>query len=93
MSISPRSGARWLERLIQLKYYFVLKRKNTFNLGLNVAKYTHQIKKASNKSYSELNYFVQKSPRAHMSISPWSGATRLERLPCLKYWNGKVDSL
>ncbi len=32
-------------------------------------------KKAWNKSYSELN-FVQKSPRAHMSISPppWSGA-------------------
>ncbi len=46
MSISPWSGARGLEKLIWLKYYFVLKRQNTFNLGLNAAKSTHQIKKS-----------------------------------------------
>ncbi len=45
MSISPRSDARELERLIWLKYYFVLKWQNTFNLGLNAAKNTHKTKK------------------------------------------------
>ncbi len=39
------SEARGLERLIRLKYYFVLKLKNTFNLGHNTAKNTRQIKK------------------------------------------------
>ncbi len=42
-------------------------------------------KKASNKSCSELN-FIQESPRAHKSISPWSGARELERLAGLKYY-------
>ncbi len=49
------------------------------------AKNTHQIKKVSNKSCSELD-FVQKSPRGHMSIFPQSGARRLERLIWLKYY-------
>ncbi len=40
----------------------------------------------SNKSRWELN-FVQKSQWAHMSISPKSGASWLERLPFLKYYN------
>ncbi len=43
MSISPRSGARELERLIWLKYSFVLKQQNTFTLGLNAAKNTNHI--------------------------------------------------
>ncbi len=38
MSISPRSGARGLKRLIWLKYYIVLKWQITFNLGLNADK-------------------------------------------------------
>ncbi len=45
-SISPQCGASGLKRYIYLKYYFVQKRKNTFNLGLNAAKNTHQIKKS-----------------------------------------------
>ncbi len=49
-----------------------------FNLGLNVAKNKHHMKKASNKSCSKLN-FVQKSPRAHLSICRGSGPTGLER--------------
>ncbi len=57
----------------------------TFNLGLNSAKNTHQVKKASNKSCSKLN-FLQKNPGTHMSISPQSGARWLERLICLKYY-------
>ncbi len=78
MSISPQGGGRGLERLIWLKYYFVLKWKNTFNLGLKEAKNTHKSKKASNKSCSKLN-FVRKSPRANMSTSRWSGARGLQR--------------
>ncbi len=57
MSISPKSGARGLERLIQLKYNVVLKRQITINLGLNTAKSSIALKKASNKSYSIRNNF------------------------------------
>ncbi len=47
MSICPWSGAKRLERLIQLKYYVVLKRQITINnLGLNTAKNSHRIKKS-----------------------------------------------
>ncbi len=41
-------------------------------------------KKASNKSCLELN-FIQKNTRAHMYISPGSGARGLERLAHSKY--------
>ncbi len=44
MSIFPQSGGRELKKLIWLKYYIVLKRQITFNLGLNAAKNTHYIK-------------------------------------------------
>ncbi len=67
MSIPSWSGARGLERLIWLKYDIVLKGQNTFNLGLNTAKNTHHMKKASNKSRLELN-FVQKSSREHIVV-------------------------
>ncbi len=53
MSISRQIGARGLERLIRLKYYFVLKWQNTFNLGLNATKNTYQIKK---KVENEISY-------------------------------------
>ncbi len=43
------------------------------------------LKKVSSKSCSKLN-FVQKSPRAHMSIPPQSGARGLERLIWLLYY-------
>ncbi len=85
MSIYPQSGDRGLERLIWLKYYIALNWRITFNLGLNAAKNTHPIKKASNKSCSELN-FVQKSPWAHMSIPPpeWSkGAQKIDMVEIL----------
>ncbi len=52
-------------------------------------------KTASNKSCSELN-FIQKSSRAHMSISPTSGAREFERSVHLKSYNvqkWKLDSL
>ncbi len=38
MSIFPRSGARWLEKLPSLKYYNVLKWESGFTLGLIAAK-------------------------------------------------------
>ncbi len=46
-------------------------------------KYTSYGKKGSNKSCSKLN-FVYKSPPAHLSISPHSGAMVLERLMCVE---------
>ncbi len=67
MSISTWSGAVTLERLIWLKYNVVLRLQITFNLGL-LPKIRITSKKASNESCSKLN-FVQKSPRAHMSVS------------------------
>ncbi len=68
-----------------LKYYIVLNLQITFNFGLNTAKNAHPVKKAWNKSCSELN-FLQRSLRAHMSVSPQSGARRCERLIWLKYY-------
>ncbi len=57
------------------------------HLRLNAAKNTHRIKKkASNKSYSYLN-FLQKSPRAHMSIFHRSGDRGLKRCASLKNYN------
>ncbi len=79
MSIFSQSDAWGIKRLIWLKYDIVLKCLITFNLGLNAAKNTHHTKKASIKSSAELN-FLQKSPRAHMFISPQSVARGLERL-------------
>ncbi len=43
-------------------------------------------KKTSSKSCSELN-FVQRSPPAHMSISPTSGARGSKDQVCLKSYN------
>ncbi len=73
MSISPPHSLKvgGLQRLICLKSYNVQKWKIRFTLWLNAAKNTPDIK----KSCLELN-FIQKSPRAHTSISspPPSGA-------------------
>ncbi len=78
MSISPRSGVRGLQRLRSL---------NRFTLGFNAAKNMHYIKKKnSNKCCSELN-FVQRSLWVHMSISPTSGGSDLQRSVCLKFYN------
>ncbi len=68
MSISPTSEAKELQRSIYLKFYYVQKWEIIFIVGLNAAKNMHYIKKASNKSCSELN-FVQKSP-GHICLSP-----------------------
>ncbi len=58
----------------------VQKREIRFTLGLDAAKNTYFTKKVADKSSSESN-FVQKSPRAHMSISPSSGAGSPKDLP------------
>ncbi len=52
MSISLRSGAMELQKLICLKYYNELKLESRFTLWLNTAKNTHYIKNALNKSRS-----------------------------------------
>ncbi len=67
--VSPQSGARRLERLIWLKYYIVLKRQITFNLGLNADKNTDNNKRrGSNKNCSEFN-FLQKTD-GRICLSP-----------------------
>ncbi len=78
MSISPKSGAMELQKSVCLKSYNAQKREIRFTLGLNAAKNTHYMKKALNKSCLEMN-FLQKSLRAHMSISPTSGVSELQR--------------
>ncbi len=45
MSISLRGGARRLQRLPSLKYYYLLKWGSKFTLEINAAKNTHCIKK------------------------------------------------
>ncbi len=54
MSISSRSGARGLERT-WLKYYNIQKQQITLSLGLNAAKNTDYMEKASSKSCLGLN--------------------------------------
>ncbi len=46
MCISLQSGARGPKRLLWLKYYIILKRQITFNLGLNATRNTHHIEKS-----------------------------------------------
>ncbi len=70
--VNGRTG-RGFQRLVCLESYNVQKWEIGFTLRLNNAKITHYIKKGSNKSCLELN-FVQKSPRAQVSIFPTSGA-------------------
>ncbi len=86
ISISPQSGARWLDRLIWLKYYNVQKRQIIFTSEMNVVKNTDFMKKALSQSCLKLN-FQQKSHWLHMSISSWSRARWLKRLTCSKYYN------
>ncbi len=60
----PWSGARGLERLIQLKYYNVLKWQITFTLRLNSDKNTDYMEKSLDKSCLEL-HSLQKTQWAH----------------------------
>ncbi len=60
MWLSPPSGARWLERLIWMEYYIILKWQIIFNLGPNADKNTNNLKTCSNKNCSEFN-FLQKT--------------------------------
>ncbi len=41
MFVSPRSGARGLQRFPYLKNYEIQKQESRFTLGLNAAKNTH----------------------------------------------------
>ncbi len=45
MPISPKNGARGLERLIRFKHYIVLKRENRLNFGLDTATITDYSRK------------------------------------------------
>ncbi len=77
MPISPRSGARALERLLWLLYG--TETANYIHLWLNSAKNTHYFKKL------QMKVVQKKSPGACIFISTRSGAMTLERLIWLKY--------
>ncbi len=79
MSISLRSGARGLRRLICLVYYIVLKWKSRFSLGLDAPRIRIVWENVRNKSFPTLTS-IHKSQWAHMSIPPRSGAGGLQRL-------------
>ncbi len=85
MSIFPRSRARGVGRLPYFKYYNVLKWESRFTIGVSTAKIN-----ASNKNCWKLN-FLQKTYRAHMSISPRNGARGIEKLLCFKYYNVPLE--
>ncbi len=50
MSISPRSGARELQRLLRFKYYNVLKQESKFAYGWTLSKLPIILKNALNIS-------------------------------------------
>ncbi len=77
---TPQSHA-WVGR--RTNTYQYSKWESRFCLGLDTAKNPHQIKKASNKSCSKLN-FEQKSTQTHMSIFILNKARGLERFLSLK---------
>ncbi len=67
--------------------------ESRFTLWLNASENTHFIKKkASNKNLCVFN-FLQKTQWMHLSIYLRNGDRELRRLPCLKYWNGKIVSV
>ncbi len=86
MSIFSRSRAKGLQSLPYLKYYYIWKWKSRLTLGLNATEITDYRRKASSKSYSELN-FVQKSQWVHAFISPKSGDRGLQTLPCFEFYS------
>ncbi len=77
----PLTAGRNVRRMC----FSMKKWESRFTLQLNAAKNTHHIQKSLKKNCLELN-FLQKSPRTHMFIISWCGATRLERLIWLKYY-------
>ncbi len=68
MSISPRSGARGLERLPPLKHYNTLKQNSTFTLELKTAKNTHYIKIALKLKLLSIKFLTKKSNGAHVYL-------------------------
>ncbi len=69
MSLSSRGGARRLQKLPSLKYYYVLKWEIRFTSGLNPAENRHYIKKSSNKICSEISFVQKLSRRVWLSLT------------------------
>ncbi len=73
MSISPWSGARGLQRLASLKYYYVQKWQFIFNLGINAAKHTHHMKKSFKLKLFKIEFRTKKSASASVYLPrEWS---------------------
>ncbi len=84
LSTEWSKGARNID---MVKYYFILKQKNTFNLGLNTAKNTHQIKKKSNKSCFDLMYIFGSIDPQSESNFPFLYVIRFQT-----YWSLELPS-
>ncbi len=85
MSISPRSGAWRLQRLICLKYYNVLKKESKFTLRLNAAESTDYIKKFLKQNFLSIKFFTKKSVGAYVYLGQeWSsGASKIDMFEIL----------
>ncbi len=81
----PKSGARWLERLICFEYYTVLKWASKFRFGLNAVEIANYIKKLFKYKLLRIKFSIKKS-WAHMSVFLKSETRRLQRLICFKYY-------
>ncbi len=68
MSISPHSGARWIQRLPCLKYFNVLKRKNRLTLGLNAAKNNDYMKKSLKWKFLRIQFPTKNSVDAYIYL-------------------------
>ncbi len=85
-----QNEARERRKIDMVKVLYSLKLANYIQFrAQRCQKYASYQKKFSNKSCLKLN-FVQKSPRAYMSVSPQSRARGRERLIWLKYYSTEM---
>ncbi len=73
MSISPRSRARRLQRLLPLKYYNVQKWESRLNLRIDAAENTHYTQKFFKLKLLIIEFRTKKSVGAYVYLPPeWS---------------------
>ncbi len=94
MSISPQSGARWLQRLPSFEIFYIQKRGSKFTLELCCRKYALHPKMLQIKVVEHWILYKEISGRLCLSPPGWSYG--IQRCHLLKYFNVQkpgVDSL
>ncbi len=86
MSMSPRSGARGLERLVCFKDHIVLRWESRFIFRLNATEITDYIKKLFKYKYLSITFRTKKSNRC-TCLSPPRVKVGLQRSVCLTSYN------